>query len=332
MTTQPEAPSNEEKHAGQFTGEVRELAALVLVGANAVLLFAALISLIPAGYRYEAGNFTALASERFGSFINLATIGFPVLAVLIATHVSPRAARARIVTIAAMAELGVAAFFGALFGMLIGLFGDLDGPGFKSAVEALLSRVAFLGVLAVALLFVYKVWRGLYYVPRPAGPPPGYGQYGYPQGTYGQPGYPQGPYGQQGYQQGTYGQPGYQQGPGQGGQPGQPGYGQPGYGQPGFGDQPGAGQPGYGQQPGFGGQPGYGQAPGYQQGPSQPGTPQTYGQPAYPSSAPPAPPTSAPPTSAPPAPSPTDGPDQHTQLLRPVDPQPGDDPTQRYRP
>ena len=282
MTTQPETPSNEDKKASDLTGSMRELAAAVLVGVTAVLLLAALISLIPAGYGFETQNFTALASARFGSFVNLATIGFPVLAVLLATHVLPRVARARVITIVALVELAVAGFFGVLFGTLIGLFGDIDGPGVKSALEALLVRLAYLAVLGVALLFVYKVWRGLFYVPRPAAPqaPPGYyPQQGYPpQGYAQQPGYPQ-----QGY-------------PAQQGYPPQPGYPQPG-------------QPGYPQQPGYPpGQPGYPQ-PGY----PQQGYPGQQ-QPTYPSptSGPPssAPPASGPPTSGPPA-YPGDDPTQH---------------------
>jgi hypothetical protein len=265
VTTQPETPSNEDKKASDFTGSMRELAAAVLIGVTAVLLLAALISLIPAGYGFETQNFTALASARFGSFVNLATIGFPVVAVLLATHVLPRVARAKVITIVALVELAVAGFFGVLFGTLIGLFGDIDGPGVKSALEALLVRLAYLAVLGVALLFVYKVWRGLYYVPRPAAPQPGYyPQQGYPPQGYPQQGYPQQPgYPQQGYPQ----QPGYAQ-PGQPVYPQQPGYAQPG-------------QPGYPQQPG---QPGYPQ-PGY---PGQQ-------QPTYPS------PTSGPPSSGPPA-------------------------------
>jgi hypothetical protein len=222
VTTQPEASSNDDKQASEFTKPVRELIAAVLVGAAAVLLLAALISLVPAGYRFETDSFSGLASARFGSFVNLATIGLPVLAVVLATHITPRVNRAKIITVAALAELGVAAFFGVLFGTLIGLFGDIDGPGFKSALEALLTRLAFLAVLGAALLFVYKVWRGLYYVPRPAAPQHPGGYYGYPPPGYGQPGYPQG---QQGYP-GYPAQPGY---PGQPGQPGQPGYPPPGY-------------------------------------------------------------------------------------------------------
>jgi hypothetical protein len=302
VTSQPEGSSHGERTASEHTAGIRELAAAVLVGATAVLLLAALISLVPSGYRYETQSFSGLASARFGSFVNLATIGFPVLAVLLATHLSPRVSRAKQITVAALVELAVAGFFGVLFGTLVGLFGDIEGPGGKSALEALLSRLAFLAVLGVALLFVYKVWRGLFYVPRPAAPAPpaGYGPYGYGQQGYPQQGYPQG-YGQPGHPQG---QPGYPQ---QAGYPAQP-----------FGPQPGQHQPGQ-PQPGPG-QPGFGSGPaGYQQ---------PFGGPAYP-----APPASGPPATGGPA---TPGPagpggaaEQRTQFL-PSTERPADPPDQQH--
>ncbi|HYN93228.1 MAG TPA: hypothetical protein VES42_05225 [Pilimelia sp.] len=297
MTSQPE-PAGADTPARQHTEPVRELAALVLVGATAVLLFVALISLVPAGYRYAPQSFPLLASERFGSFVNLGTILFPLLAVLLATHVAPRLPRARLITIVALVELAVAAGFGLLFGTLLGLVGQLSGDaGGKGAFESLLARLAYLAVLGVALYVVYRVWRGLFYVPRPA-VAPGFGQYG---------------------------------------QPGQPGYGgpQPGYGgQPGFGGQPGYGgpQPGYGGQTGYGGQQGhptsgypqgYGQQPSYgQPGPPSYGTPpQGAGYPAgqvsYGGAAAP---TTGPPASGPP---PTGGFNPQPGNLQPGGPQPG---------
>jgi hypothetical protein len=208
------------------------------------------------------------------------TIGLPLLAVLIATHVTPMVARAKLITLAALALYAVAAFFGVIFGLLLGFAADLSDEGlnltvtegsWRGALEAALGRLAILALLAAAGFVVFRVWQGMFYVPRPKPVP-------VQPGVYGQPGYP---YPQQ------YGQP----------YPQQPTYGQP-YPQ---------------QQPGV-----YGQPAGYpaQQQPAQPATPagyQPYGGPApggwpatptYPS-APPAqtsaPPTSAPPSSGPPA-------------------------------
>jgi hypothetical protein len=322
VTTQPETPPSEEKSAGQFTKPLREPAALVLLGVTAVLIFAALLNLIPVG---SGPDFVDLAARSFDSFVNVATVGFPLLAVLLVTHIEPRTPRAKLITVVALVELAVAAVFGFLFGTVILLYRDViqgDGPGFKSTFVSLLIALAFLVVLAVAAFAVYKVWRGLFYVPRPAAPAPQAGVYGQPAG-YGQPGYPQQGYPQaygqpqQGYPQG-YGQPqaypqqgypqqGYPQGYGQ-----QPGYAEPTvYGQPtqAVPGQPVSGQPA-GQPVSGGGQPTYPAAYGQQQpayGQPQPG----YGQPPYPTqpatapygqpvSTPPAAPTASMPT--PPAP------------------------------
>jgi hypothetical protein len=290
VTTQPEAPSSEEKTAGQFTKPIRELAALVLVAATALLLFAALVSLISVGYTFER-PFTTQASLTFERFVNLYTTGLPLLAVLLATHIEPRVPRAKLITVIGLVELAVAGGFGFFFGTLIGLYGDISADsGLKASFEALLVRLAELAVLALAAFVVFKIWRGLYYVPKPAAPaqqpgvygqPAGYGQQGYPQQGYPpgygqQPGYPQQGYGQQpgypqqGYPQSYPQQPGYPptySDPNVYGHPtsGQPVSGQPSSGAPVSG-QPSSGPPSSGP-PGY--PPGYGQTP-------------TYGQPQYP--------------------------------------------------
>lgn len=292
MSTQPEAGATgdmTEKRASEFTHPLREIAALVLLGATALLLLVGVIQLlIPGDLR---PGFLDRASASFGTFINLDRIGFPFLAVLLATHLRPVVGRARLITLVALVEYAVSAFFGILFGLLIG-FANTAGDSARAAFELLLEHVAYAAVLGIAGYAVFRIWRGLYHVPKPSNPP----------GVYGQPGgYPQG-YGQPT----TYGQPaGYGGGYGQ---PGQAPYGQPGYGQPaapGYGDQTQAYPQGYGQ-------PGYGQ-PGYPSGYGQPGYPSSYGQPSYPTQ-----PQSGPPSEPPEGPtsgSPSDE-DQRTQYLR----------------
>lgn len=277
MTSPPEPTPTGEAQASQITKPLRELAALILVGANALLLFVALIDMmIP---RFEGSEFTDRAGTAFLDFIGLLAIVLPLLAVLLVTHIQPATAKAKLITIIALVEYAVSAFFGviALFSWLIGTLSDVE---LRAAFTGLLGRVAYLAIFGVAALAIFKVWRTLYYVPKPKPQP---GMYGQPQ-AYGQPqqGYPTG-YPQQGYgqpqdysQQQGYGQ---QQSYGQG-----TAYGQPGvYGQPAAGQDAGATQyvPQYGA-----------------------GAPQS-APPAAPQSAPPAPPQSAPPAapqSAPPAP------------------------------
>jgi hypothetical protein len=203
---------------------LREIAALALLGATAIFLFLALLDLlIP--YRLGAGpGLTRRSVDSFGGFVNLVTIGFPFLAVLLATHLSPEVARARLITLVALIEYAVSAVFGALFGLLVG-FVVLVDDSFRGAFQALLSRAAWLALLAVAGWAVFLVWQGRFQTAKqPAAAPPGYGPqpgYGPPSGGYGPP------------------QPGYGPPPGRYG-PAQPGYGPPpsGYGPPQAGDGP----------------------------------------------------------------------------------------------
>jgi hypothetical protein len=177
--------------------------------------------------------------------VNLATILFPLSAVLLSLFVAPQHPKAQLITIIALVEYAVAALFAVVFGILVGLI-KIAGFSVRTAFEELLVRVAWLAVFAVAAYAVFQIWRNLFYTPKPKAQP---GVYGAPQ--YGQPGaYP----GQPGY-----GQPGAPPPPGYG-QPAQPGYGPQGYGQPGYG-QPGYGQPGPGQPPAYPGAPPHAAAP-----------------------------------------------------------------------
>jgi len=322
MTTQPQNPSGEstgeEKQASQFTKPLREPIALVLLGATAILLFLALIRLVPVGYNGPVGRYLDFVGGRFDEFVNLLTIGLPLLAVLLATHVRPMIPRAKLITLAALALYAVAAFFGLIFGLLLGFAASLSDErltldftegSWRGALETALARLAILALLAIAAVVVFRIWQGLFYVPRPkpVPTPPGvYGQptyQGYPQQYQQQPGYPQQqpPYGQ------PYGQPGYGQQPGYPAAPGQP---QPGQPQP--GQQP-AGYPQQGYPAAYPTQPiNPGQAaggwpqPSYQAPPpaATSGPPAATSGPPAATSGPPAPVASGPPAPPPPPPSP----------------------------
>ncbi|MCY1142914.1 hypothetical protein OWR29_33390 [Actinoplanes sp. Pm04-4] len=293
MTSQPQPAPGEGRSAGQFLRPLRDLAAYALVGAPALLLFVAVIRLIPDG----ENQFGYRTQDSFYGFVNTATVFMPLAAVLLALLVQPRHPKAQLITMIALVEYAVIAFFGLVFGLLIGLINHASNNGARIAFEELLVRVAWLGVFAVAAYAVFRLWQGLFHVAKPKAPPGVYGQpvYGQP-GTYpGQPGYGQPPQGQPGYAPGAYPPPpGAPQGMPPQGTPGTQQFGQPlgqPYGQP----QPGQPQPGQPHQ----GQP----QPGYPQ------QPPAWNQPAVPipASAPPAhpasgPPASAYPASAPPAP------------------------------
>ncbi|GAA1878859.1 hypothetical protein [Asanoa iriomotensis] len=257
MTTQPEAGSNEQTSASQITKPWRELIALVLVGANAVLLFVGLIDLL-VPYSANVG-FSSRAGGSFFDFVGIEAIVLPLLAVLLATHFKPPVPRAKLVTQVALAEYAVSAVFGVI-ALLAWLFGSLVDGEVRAAFTGLLVRVAYVGIFAAAGFLIFKIWRTLYYVPRPKPQP----------GVYGAPaGYPPAGPGPMGQGQGQ-------------GQPGQPGYGAP-YGQPGYPPPPAypGAAPGLGGPVSPGGQPpaGPGAAPG-QPGAFPPGGPTASAEPA----------------------------------------------------
>nr|QLJ99444.1 hypothetical protein HZU44_04720 [Micromonospora carbonacea] len=248
--------------ARRLTDPLRELIALALLGANAVFLFVGLIRLLaPAEY----STFYGRAGSGFFSFAGLEAAVLPVLAVLLATHVAPVAQRAKLITQVALGEYA----FGALLAALTLLIWTVDRLAKVEVLDAflgLLIRAAWLAIFVSGAFVVFRIWRTLYFIPKPKPAP----------GMYGQP------------------QPGWPQQPAHPGQPGPQGWG-PGQqgGWPSAGPQAGyptAGQPGpYAGQPGpYAGQPG-----------PYAGQPGPYGQPA-----PPFAPASAPPASAPPYPAP----------------------------
>ena len=230
MTSQPQPGPGAGRSLGDHLRPLRDLAAWALVGAPAVLLFVAIIRLIPGG-----DSFADRAQDSFYSFVNVPTTFFPLAAVVLALLVRPAHPKARLITIIAAVEYAVAAFFAVVFGILVGLI-QIAGFSVRTAFEELLVRVAWLAVFALAGFAVYRIWRGMFHVPKPVAQPGVYGQpqYGMPGAYPGQPGYgpPAGYPGQP--------QPGHSQ-PGQPGQP-QPGQAPPGPGQPVW-NQPAFGQP-----------------------------------------------------------------------------------------
>ncbi|MFY1673069.1 hypothetical protein ACN27G_24410 [Plantactinospora sp. WMMB334] len=325
MTSQPGPAPSEAPQASSTTRPLRELIALVLVGANALFLFGGLIELFFGGW--ENSDFGDRSLSLFYAFAGLEQIALPVLAVLLATHLQPVVGHARLITLVALVEYGVSLLLGVIT-LLAGIFGLLAETQFRQAFTRTLVFGGMFLMLLVAAFVVFRVWRLLFQVPKPRPQPGVYGNpqsYGHPQSYGQQPAYGQQPYGQQPYGQQPYGQQPYGQQP-YGQQPyGQQPYGQQPYGQQPYGQQPYGQQP-YGQQP-YGQQP-YGQPTTYGQPvaphqgypPAAPhvygqhgqptvyGQPTGYGQPGYatPSAVPPASsaaPSSAPPSSAPPAPS-----------------------------
>jgi hypothetical protein len=193
VTFEPTPPPTGDTEASQFTKPLRELIAFVLLGGNAILLFLSITSLIFVldGWASEFGR---RAASTYYGFVGEVSIVAPLIAVLIATHIRPAVRRARVITIVAVAEYAVSAFFGIV--TFIGAFAEDVANGRGSTVrfvfENLLTRMVWFAFFAVAAYVVWRVAMGLY-LPRLVGPgAPGHTQPGYAQPghspVYGQPG------------------------------------------------------------------------------------------------------------------------------------------------
>jgi hypothetical protein len=234
------------KSLREVVAPVREIAAFALLGAVALALLTALTNLLPTeAQRPEFLPYLLYLGSDPPGFLTLINIAAPVVAVLLVTTIGDPSPRAKLITMGAAVLLAVVIFFGLIFEVLLGFIGFAQDVSFLDGLKsvAMPQLVMFL-LAAVALLVVFRIWQGMFYVPKPAAPQQaGWTGYGY-----------QAPYGQQGYAQ-----------------PGQAQYGQ----QPQYGQQQPAAQPQqqYAQptQQQYGQQPGYGQQ-----------QPQQYGQSAYP--------------------------------------------------
>lgn len=173
--TFPPTPPTGDTEASQFTKPLRELAAFVLLAGNAVLLFLSIASLIFVvdGWATEFGRRSA---NTYYGFVGQASIVLPLLAMLIATHIRPPVRRARTITLAALAEYLVSAFFGVV--TFIGAFAEDVANGRGSTVrfifENLITRTVWLAFFALAAYFVWRVAIGMYAPIRPVQTPQQY--------------------------------------------------------------------------------------------------------------------------------------------------------------
>jgi hypothetical protein len=174
--------------ARQFTEPLRELSVLALLAGNAVFLFLGFSGLFFVIDRW-ASDFGLRSALVFSTFVGPTSLGLPIAALLLATHVAPMLRRTRLILIAVVSELGVSAVFGAL--TFFGAFAhDLTSP--RAILEGTLWRIVWLGFLGLACWVASRLWLGLYPMPKLGkashGPNtrPAYGQ-PYP----GQPLYPQ---------------------------------------------------------------------------------------------------------------------------------------------
>src|SRR3954454_20009438 len=171
-TPPPQPPLPPGRPVAQVIRPLRDLTAYALVAAPALWLFVAVIRLIPSGVGQD---FLTRVQNSFYSFVNIEMLVLPLAAVLLATMVQPAHKHAKLITVAALVEYAVAAFFAVVFGFLIALV-KIAGWSIRVAFEEFLVRVAWLAVFALAAYAVFLIWRTLYYTARPKPQPGMYGQ------------------------------------------------------------------------------------------------------------------------------------------------------------
>jgi hypothetical protein len=141
---------------------MRETVALALLAGNAVFLFLGFTGLVFVLDGWAVG-FGGRSVEQFPVFVGPFSVGLPMLAVLLATHVTPALRRYRLILMTAAIEYAVSAVFG--LATFLGAFAD-DLPAARATLEGLLYRGVWLGFLALGALVLARLYVGL--IPGPA--------------------------------------------------------------------------------------------------------------------------------------------------------------------
>ena len=99
------AGAAEEKDASRYTLPLRQPAAFALLVVNGVTLLFAVVDLLLV-FQDWSPNFLNGVDTSFGTFVGVVSVTFPLLAVLLATHIKPVLAQARLITVGALIEYG----------------------------------------------------------------------------------------------------------------------------------------------------------------------------------------------------------------------------------
>jgi len=154
MTTPSVPPSPE-----NAVKALRPLFAWALLGYVALHLFFEFF-----GWLLPSGDSTVSSRSASAGFVGLYTIVLPLLAVLIATQITPILGLSKLMAAIALVEYAVVLFFGAI-AFLLGLARTFDyvssARGAFGALEHLVLGLAELGIAALAAYAVFRVYLSL---------------------------------------------------------------------------------------------------------------------------------------------------------------------------
>ena len=155
--------------------KLREPAALAAVVFAGLTLLVAVINLLaPPSSNGVSEPFGNRAHDQVGAFLDVVVAVAAAFAVHLANHLTPALAKARLITLAALVEMGVALLFGVV--TALAQFGA-DGVDGEGKLLTFLMAIGEGAVVAVSALFVWMTWQVLNpQSARPAAGPPG--QYG----------------------------------------------------------------------------------------------------------------------------------------------------------
>jgi hypothetical protein len=137
--------------------KLREPAALAAVGYAGLSVLTALLNLlIPPSSEGVSEPFSNLAYDLASDFFSVTVAAAAAFAVYLANHSGPSVLRARLITLAALIELGVAALFGVI--CTLALFGSQGEPG-QSKFYEFLHSIGSGAVVAVAGWYVWLTWQ-----------------------------------------------------------------------------------------------------------------------------------------------------------------------------
>ena len=142
---------------GRIIAAPRALAAWALLAYTALFLFFVFFS-----WLLGPGSFTGRSASA--GFRNLFELAFPVVAVIIATYITPVLPGARVMALIALAEYAFALFFGVIT-LLIGLIGVLSNVNTAwdsfNALQYLVMGVAALVLIAIAGYLTLRAYQSL---------------------------------------------------------------------------------------------------------------------------------------------------------------------------